>query len=221
MEVDLSSYAFQIWQNAIERDPSLIKTITDMAPVSYASKQNTQPPEKQGVIVYVRTAEENDVLAWVNDIGNVITKSQNTILKAAECAPDTPALERMEQHHELVNRGIDLIREEERRSGGTLGKKNGIKYRTFMRLSRYAEHYENTLFMTDALKRATNDIYGNPLTQYAQDLLNRKIKAGADDHELATMVVSLREEGKLCIIHDDAHVQAVPQIVCSMGLINS
>ena len=37
-EVDLASYAFQIWKNAIEADPTLQKTIPELAPVSYSAE---------------------------------------------------------------------------------------------------------------------------------------------------------------------------------------
>ena len=46
------------------------------------------------MLVYVRTAEGNDALAWVDRDGQSVTESQFAILKAAECTPDTPALPR-------------------------------------------------------------------------------------------------------------------------------
>ena len=39
-----------------------------------------------GVLVYLRTAEGNDALAWVDKNGNSVTESQFAILKAAECS---------------------------------------------------------------------------------------------------------------------------------------
>ncbi|MBE3084866.1 MAG: NgoFVII family restriction endonuclease, partial [Bacteroidetes bacterium] len=51
-EVDLASYAYQIWKNAVDRDPALAKTIPDMANVIYATKENTFEKDKEGVIVY-------------------------------------------------------------------------------------------------------------------------------------------------------------------------
>ena len=71
-EVDLGSYAFQIWKNAIDRDPSLQKTIADLPNVVY---RLTVPREEQpeGVLVYVRTAEGNDAPAWVDKHGNPVT----------------------------------------------------------------------------------------------------------------------------------------------------
>ena len=62
-----------------------------------------------GVLVYLRTAEGNDALAWVDKDGSSVTESQFAILKAAECAPDTPALPRQDNHHDLVRKAVELI----------------------------------------------------------------------------------------------------------------
>ena len=86
-EVDLASYAYQIWKNAIDHDPSLQKIIPDMPNVVYATKQNPDDPQKEGVVVYSRTTEDNDILAWVDNKGEIITQSQLTILKATQCQP--------------------------------------------------------------------------------------------------------------------------------------
>jgi hypothetical protein len=72
-EVDLGSYAFQIWKNATDRDPSLHKIIADLPSVVYSTKPHVPRMEQpEGVLVYVRTAEGNDALAWVDKYGNPI-----------------------------------------------------------------------------------------------------------------------------------------------------
>ncbi|MEX2142220.1 MAG: helicase-related protein [Pirellulales bacterium] len=89
-EVDLGSHAYQIWKNAIDRDPSLEKTIPNLPNVVFSTRPhepNDQAPE--GVLVYVRTADDNDALAWMNLRGESVTESQFAVLKAAECSPDT------------------------------------------------------------------------------------------------------------------------------------
>lgn len=220
-EVDLASYAYQIWKNACDADPSLSKLVPDLPNVIYACKENTDEPEKEGVIVYTRTSEENDVLAWIDNNGKVITQSQLTILKAAQCNAITEPKFKLEKHHELVKKGIDFIREEEKNTGGALGKKTGVKYRVYMRLDRYCKEFENTLFITDQLKKSIDDIYKYPLKEFARETLNRQLKAGISDEQLSLLVVSLREEDKLCIVNENEHINKEPQIICSMGLINS
>ncbi len=220
-EVDLASYAYQIWKNATDEDPSLNKLIPDLPNVVYATKQNSEDAAHEGVIVYTRTVQENDVLAWVDMKGKLITQSQLTILKAAHCTPDTKPKYKLNEHHDLVKHGIDYIREEEKTTGGSLGKKTGVKYRVYMRLDKFCKDNEGTLFVSEALKKSIDDIYKFPLKEFGRETLSRQLKAGISDDELASLVISLREEDKLSIINEDEQPFNEPQIICSLGLKNS
>ena len=217
-EVDLASYAYQIWKNAIDADPSLRKTIPEMPSVVY-STQPHEPTDKQpeGALVYLKTAEGNDALAWINKDGDSVTESQFAILRAAACGPDTPAVNRLEEHHKLVRKGVELIMEEEKTIGGQLGRPSGARFRTYERLKRYADQIKGTLFETDELLKAINDIYRYPLRQMATDTLNRQSRAGISDQDLAQLIVALRDEGRLSLIHEEEQTQE-PRIICSMGL---
>jgi superfamily II DNA/RNA helicase len=124
-EVDLASYAYQIWKNALDSDATLAKIIPDMPNVIYATKENTFEKDKEGVIVYTRTSDDNDVLAWLDAQGKMITQSQPAILKA-----------------------------------------------------------------------------------------------GVSDDGLANLVVSLRDDDKLCITDHEEQVNRLPQIICSLGIKN-
>jgi hypothetical protein len=216
-EVDLASYAYQIWKNATDADPELKKVIPNLPNVVYATQAH---PEKQheGVIVYVRTADDNDILTWVNTNGGIITQSQLPILKAVECTPDAKPLHKLGHHHKLVESAMGHIREVESSIGGQLGKKTGAKYRTYMRLIRYDEENKNTLFAGEPLRRAIDDLYKYPLRESARDTLNRQLKAGIDDEGLSDLVIALREEDKLCIIDETEVEQREPQIICSLGM---
>ncbi|MBC7571189.1 MAG: NgoFVII family restriction endonuclease [Spirosoma sp.] len=217
-EVDLSSYAYQIWKNALDKDPSLIKLVPGLPNVTYATKINDNDTAGNGVVVYSRTVEDNDVLTWLDEHGSVITQSQLTILKAAECMPGTPGLSRLDNHHDLVQQGVDLIRREEASTGGTLGRKTSIKYRLFTRLEDFVKQYEDTLFVLDDLKATLDELYRYPLREWAKDTLNRSLRTGISDTDLAKLVLSLREEDKLCIIREDEMPYRQPQIICSLGL---
>ena len=216
-EVDLASFAYQIWKNATDAYPELKKTIPNLPNVVYATKAHSEK-KGEGVIVYTRTAEDNDILAWVDTRGNIITQSQLTILKAGECTPDTPPLHKLENHHKLVESAMGHIQEVESSIGGQLGKKTGAKYRTYMRLVRYYEENKDTLFAGEPLKRAIDDLYKYPLRESARDTLNRQLKAGLDDSGLAELVITLREEDKLCIVDEAESERREPQIICSLGL---
>lgn len=220
-EVDLASYAYQIWKNATDADPTLKKTIPDLPHVIYATKSLKHEDEKidDGVVVYTRTADDNDVLIWVDRKGEIITQSQLVILRAAECNPDTTPLFKLDNHHKLVEKGIEHIIQVESTIGGQLGKKSSARYRTYMRLNRHYEEYKGTLFVNDAMKRAIDDIYKFPLKEFARETLNRQLKAGISDEDLANLVVSLRDEDKLCNTKEEEKTYKEPQIICSLGLI--
>ncbi|MEW6187286.1 MAG: helicase-related protein [Thermodesulfobacteriota bacterium] len=217
-EVDLSSYAYQIWKNAIDLDPKLQQIIPALPPVVFSTRPHQATEKKpHGVLVYLRTAEGNDALAWMDQEGRPVTESQFEILKAAECLPDTPALSRQENHHELVRKGVELIAAEERSIGGQLGRPSGGRFRTYERLKRYAEQVKGTLFDLPELAKSIEDIYRFPLRQSAVDTLNRQLRAGVTDEKLAGLVMALRDEDRLCIVHEEER-PSEPQIICSLGL---
>ena len=217
-EVDLASYAYQIWKNAITRDPSLQRIVPELPPVAYATKAHFPSARApQGVLLYVRTGEGNDALTWVDQQGNSVTESQFEILRAAECAPATPALPRQEQHHLLVQKGVEWIAAEERRVGGQLGRPSGARFRSYERLKHYVERNQDTLFVTQELLKAIEDIYNHPLRETAKDILNRQLRSGIPDEQLAELVVSLRVEDRLCVVEQEAET-GEPQIICSLGL---
>lgn len=217
-EVDLASFAYQIWKNATDADPSLKSTIESLPDVVYSTKPHEPKPSRpHGAMVYLRTAQGNDALAWVDQTGKAVTQSQFEILRAAECAPETPALPRPADHHTLVRKGVEIIVAEEKTVGGQLGRPSGARFRTYERLKRHAEAVKGTLFDTPALAKCIEEIYRYPLRQSAIDALNRQLRAGITDEDLATLVISLREEDRLCIIHDDDQSEE-PHILCSLGL---
>lgn len=221
-EVDLASYAYQIWKNAIDQDRTLEQTIPNLPDVVYSTREHTPTEsEPEGVLVYTRTVEDNDALAWINCDGQSVTESQFAILRAAECKPDAQPVERQPQHHSLVQSGVELIAREERSFGGQLGRPSGARFRTYERLKAFAAEVENTLFDTTSLKRAIEEIFRYPLKQSAVDQLNRQLRSGISDPELAQLVISLREQDKLCSIQDDDTPQTDPHIICSLGLRNT
>ena len=218
-EVDLSSYAYQIWKNATTVDPALKKKIEDMPSVVYSSKAwETQPDRPEGALVYVRTQQEYDALAWIDRAGKSVTESQFEILRAAECGPTAPALPRHKNHHDLVRKAAEQIAREEKQVGGQLGRPSGARFRAYERLKNHADRIKDTLFDTVTLRRAIDDIYKYPLRQAAVDTLNRQLKSGISDEVLADLVVKLREDDRLCIVHEEDEPQE-PRIICSLGLI--
>ena len=217
-DVDLASYAYQIWKNAITQDPQLKGIVSELPSVVYSTQPHLPTEtEPEGALVYMRTGEGNDALAWVNRDGQSVTESQFAILQAAACEPDTPALPPLEEHHDLVRKGTELIITEERSIGGSLGRPSGARFRTYERLKTYAEEVKEMLFDTQELRRAIDEIYQSPLRQGATNTLNRQLSSGISDQALAELVITLRDEDRLCIVQEERQTRE-PQIICSLGL---
>ena len=226
-EVDLASLAYQVWKNACDTDPSLKKTIPDLPGVIFSTKSLAAVPPKPagatgpqatpGVMVYVRTADGNDALAWVDEEGRTVTESQHEILRAAACEPETPTLARLANHHQLVHKAVGGIQTEQITTGGQLGKPSSARRRVYERLKDYAAHVKDSLFDIKPLHLAIDEIYEAPLTEAARDLLNRELRAGVSDEKLVALVLSLQEEDRLCLPKDDAEARE-PRIICSLGI---
>ena len=226
-EVDLASLAYQVWRNATDADASLKKSIPDLPNVVFSTKplssvstkdgkaSGVQPPA--GVMVYVRTSDGNDALAWVDEEGRTVTESQHEILRAAACDPSTHALARLDQHHTLVQKAVLGIHTEQTTTGGQLGRPSSARRRVYERLKDYAGQVKDTLFDIKPLHQAIDAIYEQPLTEAARDLLNRELRAGVYDEKLVQLVLSLQEEDRLCTPKGDVEARE-PQIICSLGI---
>jgi len=220
-DVDLSSYAYQIWKNAVDADPKLEKIIPDLPPVVYSSRSWSPTPEKpDGVLVYLKTVDGNDALSWMSKDGKSVTESQYAILRAAECQPGTPWVPRQANHHQLVQEGVKLMVKEERNIGGQLGRPSGARFRTYERLMAHAQDVKGELFDLPQLHKVIDLIYRFPLRQTATDLLNRQLRAGISNQGLAELVIALYEEERLCIVEEEEESHE-PRIICSLGLVEA
>ncbi|MGH8190840.1 MAG: helicase-related protein [Rhodanobacteraceae bacterium] len=227
-EVDLASYAWQIWKDATGTDTELARAVEALPPVVYSARNFRPNNEKLaalgakatqgGALVYVKSPDDNDHLAWIGQDGKPVTESQFLVLKAAECGPQTPAVQRADNHHELVAAGLELAMQQDKGVGGGLGRPSAPRRRAYDRLKHYASALADTLFRDQDLERALDDMYQHPLLETAADLLNRLLRGGVADQDLAEAVKTLREEGRLTFSDDEA-ARREPRIVCSLGLL--
>ncbi len=219
-EVDLTSQAYEIWQRAIKEKPSLKKVIPELPDVIYSTKEsNDDLLSKSSVVSYHKNSNGFEVLTWLDENKKVISQSQAKILKALECEPTTEALEKIEGHHELVAHSVTIGEKESKRAGGQLGSKASARYKVYHILNRHYNEVRNTLFDVDELKKTIDDIYKYPLRERARDLINKRIRIGVTDEDMAILCMQLRDENRLCIIDPNEEAKSKdPQIICSMGL---
>lgn len=225
-DVDLASIALQIWNSASEADR---KAAQQLPPIIAATRSLTGEPEREGepagVITYLRFKEGesySDALVRVDAQGNLVSQSLTATFRAAACAPDTPALPRADNHHELVAKSVQLAVQEQVTPGGQLGSLRSTRRKVYERLKRYRESLQQnpTLFSGELLNRletAFDALYRYPLRGSARDSLGRQMRLGITDEGLAEMVIRLHEEERLCNMTEEVE-QPEPQIVCSLGL---
>src|SRR5262249_55435105 len=150
--------------NATDADPKLKKIIADLPNVVYSTKSYQQTADlPEGVLVYMRTADGNDSLTWINDKGESVTESQRAILDAARCDANTQAAARLPNHHDLVEKGVLSMVQEEKSAGGQLGRPSGARFRVYERLKAYLTQGLGMLFATQDVAKAVDQIYRYPL----------------------------------------------------------
>jgi superfamily II DNA or RNA helicase len=226
-DVDLASIALQVWNSASAHDQkvalALPPIVSATRPLPRKEVEGEPPyPDPPGVIAYLRFPDGTDALVRVDEKGNLVSQSLVTVFRAAACAPDTPALPRAENHHELVAKAVQLAVQEQIQLGGQLGSLRSIRRKVYERLRRYRDHLRQnpTLFSADLLQRletVMDAIFRFPLKESARETLGRQLRLGITDENLADLVIRLHQEDRLCQPTEETE-PSEPQIICSLGL---
>lgn len=222
-EVDLSSQAYQIWKSATDARSELKQIIPNLQNMIYSTR-TTDDPLQEGVITYARTANDFDILTWLNRDGEFITQSQKRILDALRCSADTPAVPAMEQHHELVGKAVELMKTQSQSvSGGILGNRFSTRYRIIALLEHYYEQPATLFFdenSREQLKQAIDDIYNYPLLEQTKFILGRMLRASGktSSDDIVEYVLEMRRTGSLCRVEEKNAQNKENTIICSMGL---
>ena len=220
-DVDLASQAYQIWKNATDANPKLKQIIPELSDMIYSTKRASDPLH-DGVVTYVKTHNDYDVLSWYNSKGEVISQSQKKILQAMSCSADEPAQEPLENHFNLVESAVENTKTENTGVSGILGNRLSTRFRIISLL----EHYYNqppTLFFSEEkrqmLKLAIDDIYNFQFIESTKVILGRLLRVSSND-DIVETVLEMHKNGTLCRIDRDKNEHEDPAIICSMGLRN-
>lgn len=220
VDVDLGSFAYQIWKNATDANPKLKNIIPAIPNIAYSTKAATNISEN-GVITYARTYNDFDVLTWYNSEGKIVSQSQNRILQAMACTINEPCLPAQENHLALVEKAVKGIKNENTNVGGILGSRFSTKRKIYELLNHYYEQ-PLTLFNTqekkDLLKFAIDQIYNNPLLENSKFILGRMMRTGNTHDDIVDTVIEMYENANLCRVDEDKTKHKDPVIICSMGL---
>lgn len=214
-ETDLISRAYDIYQHAIKTNQGLEKRIKSMPDVVYSAKHYA---EIGGALAYIKTHHAQHILAQVNEKDGVVSQSQSRILDMLACEPDEPIAKVPDEHHSLVATAVKCVRSREATLGGQLGGERNIRNKVYTRLSNHLDVMLDETSNSAELKEAINLIYKYPLREIAREKLQRQVKTGINDHDLATIVRTLMGSDSLCVVPKSGE-STEPHIVCSMGLV--
>ena len=219
-DVDFASEAYQVWEEATRDDPALAARIQDMADVVYSTKAAGARP--RGAIVYARTRSDYDALVWMNADGSVASQSPKTVFDALACAPDTPALPPLPDHHRLVAAALENVRTyaASTATAGVLGSKSSTKYRLFNCLNERLKEGAPSLFETN-LKETADEVYSYPLKESAKNAIGKMFHRRDPVGDIVQAALELQRNGDLCVVPDSEEAVSArheARIVCSMGL---
>ncbi len=223
-ETDFVSHAFQIWKNATDADPTLVKRIEELPLAALATKAHAKSAvAPQGSIAYFQTAQANDAMVWVDGNGEVVSQSPRRILEAAQCMATTEALPRRSDHHELVQKAAAKVAEAEQKIEGALGPASKPRFKVYYRVKGYLHKWKDKrdLFVTDGHMREVSALLELvnkwPLLQSAADLLGRRLRQGIDDDDVVRLLMSLHDDRRLFGDIDTGSTREAT-LICSMGL---
>lgn len=217
-DVDLASYAFQIWKNATDANPKLKQIIPQLSNIIYATKKTDG--SEDGVITYVKTHNDYDVLSWYNSKGEMVSQSQKKILQALACRPDEPCLDPLDNHFDLVEKAVDNTKSETTSVSGILGNRFSTRYRIIELMEHYYQQPPTLFFGADKkeiLKLAIDDVYNYQLLDSTKVVLGRMLRNNNPD-DIVDTIIDMHINGTLCRIDEDKNQQKDPTIICSMGL---
>ena len=218
-EVDIASQAYQIWDDATKNNSKLAERIKSLADVVYSTKPSEGHGE--GVITYIRTRNDNDILYWLDTDGTVKTQSLTAIFEALASTPQTPTLPPLDNHHSLVAKALkEVSLDTGKASLGVLGGKSSTRWKVFNLLQNRVQQDTGTLFETQS-KEIANDVFRYPLRETAKASLGKMFARGESAETILELVEEYHANGELCAIpteEDGTSSADSARIICSLGL---
>ena len=209
-DIDLSSFALEIWNKGVKRNPELEEIIKSMPDVVHSSKEIKD--RYPGVLLFAKS-HINNYLLYLNQEAKPIETDQMSILKLAECQPNTTPLERTEKHHEIVKSGLEGINK-------SFGKFNSINRLGTNRNPRKKlfDKLENKIEKNEEEDQMMDDIHRYPLTKEAENTLKRMFRRQMSDKKILALTLEKHRNGTLVNKKTSQSMDEPPRIICSMGL---
>ena len=212
-DIDLSSFALEVWNKGVKTDSALEEKVKNMPDVVHSSKDIEKKDQPEGVLLFAKS-HINNYLLYLNEEGKSIKEDQMSILKLAECQPDTEPLKRTETHYEIVKLGLEDIRKNFSKFGlsNRLGTSRNPRRKLFEKLDNIPEKDEEEQQIMD-------DIHHYPLSNEAENTLKRMFRKKISDTEVVNLAREKHRNETLVNKKETKKMDEKPRIICSMGLI--
>ena len=210
-DVDLSSYALEIWNKAVKSDPLLEEQIKEMPDSIHASKEFQS--EEHRVLLFAKSHITNDLLE-LDQKGNVVTENQKEILDKACCNPNTPAKKKAGDHYDIVRSGLKTIEKKLQsiNKAGSFGTSRNPRYKLY-------NLFESISDKTEEDKQIIDDIYIYPLFSDIESNVAKRFRRKISDEEIMNYTREKFKEETLVNKKEAKRMSERPRIVCSMGLV--
>ena len=207
-DVDVSSLAYEIWEDATKDDPEL-KHYIECLPDLINATRSALPDDHEGVICCATTDSGIDSFAWEAADGETKLLTGIEALTILKCTPDTPALPLREGHDESVR---TLITGVIAKNLNTSGRLRGERRIIWNRLGQTLKAYSNPRY-----SEALDALYNSPLTTIAINQLRAtRRRSATTDTDLLDLIADLYEQGILTTTTNKS-ADAI-RIVSSMGV---
>ena len=209
-DVDLPSYALEIWNRAIKDDPSLEDKIKNMPDSVHSSKKSGSG--RKGVLLFAKSQITNDLLE-LDAKGSIVSENQKEILDKAKCGPEISSGKKMEEHYNIVKKGLEVIEESlhSMDMAGRLGASRSPRKKLY-ELLKNASGEENELVL--------DNIFEYPLLSDVEGVLSRMFRRKAMAKEILDYVGEKYRNGALVNKKEAQRINEKPRIICSMGLVD-
>ncbi|MDW8272533.1 MAG: helicase-related protein [Bacteroidota bacterium] len=214
-DVDLTSYALQIWNSAPE---PLRKKALELPEQVYTARANdTGGPD--GAIVFARVhrgGERSDRLLRFDYAGTMLNESLVSLFEQLRCEPSTPAIA-APRVLDLVAAAARAIESETTSLEGMLGPHRSLRHRLYRRLRQIAQTSSDPALREQAEWYAEK-LYNYALHSSAEEQLRAALRIATDRNLLLT-IADLDEDGKFVLVSAPAAPRI--EILCTMGLVGN
>ena len=185
------------------RSRRLQKMIPDLPPVVFSTRSHhadrTKPPD--GVLVYLRTPKDNDALAWVDKDGE--QRHRVAVRRSSRPPSASPTRRRCRARTiitSLVAKASNSLSTRKRPSAASSAGRRAPASAPTSGSSAMPRRSRARCSTRQNCTRPSRTSTATRCASQRRDTLNRQLRSGISDRELAELVIALRDEDRLCVI---------------------